>query len=102
MNHAKAALHILDAYNQNVSHNCVKIITLDIHYRKIQAQGQGEIAQQAGRNIYKYSFQNLHPRTVDFSILDWMPYGLELDFDEKEHVSIQDHVHLEKRYIIDL
>jgi len=51
LNHAKAALHILDAYNQNVSHNCVKIITLDIHYRKIQAQGQGEIVQQAGRNI---------------------------------------------------
>jgi len=85
-------------HNQNISLNCVKIITLDFLYRKVQVHGQDEIAQQAGRNIYKYSFQNLHPRTVDFSILDWMPYVLELDFDETELVSIQDPVHLEKIY----
>ena len=35
-------------------------------------------------------------------IIDWMPYVLELDFDGTDLVSIQEHVHLEKVFKIDL
>ena len=36
-------------------------------------------------------------KLADFMrIIDWMPYIIELDFDGKELVSMQEHVHLEK------
>lgn len=49
-------------------------------------------------NFYKHDFE-----LTDFiRIIDWMPYVLELDFDGTELVSIQEHVHLEKIFKIDL
>jgi len=49
-------------------------------------------------NYYDNNFE-----FADFMrIIDWMPYVLELDFDGTELVSIQEHVHLEKIFKIDL